>query len=148
MKKVINGKVYDTKTAQCVAEWSNNLGYRDFSWMEETLYRKKTGEFFLHGEGGPMTRYASSCGSNSWTGGESIHPMTYREAQEWAEEHLDGDEYEEIFGAVVEDDSKTTVAYCLSKQAVEIAKRAASKEGSSVSALIERLILGNLNTEG
>ena len=92
MKKIIKGRVYDTETATELASYSNGGTWRDFSHFEETLYRKKTGEFFLHGEGGPMTRYAEAQGQNSWSGGERIMPMTYAEAQEWAEKHLDGDE--------------------------------------------------------
>ena len=62
MKKIINGKKYDTDTAQELASWDNGGGWRDFHHCEETLYRKKTGEFFLFGEGGPMTKYAVSTG--------------------------------------------------------------------------------------
>lgn len=102
MKKIINGKKYDTDTATEVGYWSNGFGYRDFSWMEETLYRKKTGEFFLHGEGGPMTGYAEQCGGNGWCSGERIIPMTEEKAKEWAERRMDVDEYEALFGEVEE----------------------------------------------
>lgn len=139
MKKIINGKVYDTETATRAAEWSNNLGYSDFNWREEALYRKKTGEFFLHGAGGPHTNYAERVG-NMWGDGEKIMPMTYSEAQEWAEKHLDGDEYEEIFGIVVEDDSRVQVHLSLSAAAVETIKRRAAAAGISASAYIESLL--------
>lgn len=139
MKKIINGKVYDTETATRVAGWSNNLGYSDFNWREEALYRKKTGEFFLHGAGGPRTNYAERVG-NMWGDGEKIMPMTYAEAQKWAEEHLDGDEYEAIFGAVLEDGSRLQVCYTLSAATVETIKRRASELGISASAYIESLI--------
>ncbi len=55
MKKVINGKAYDTEKAKPVAHWKNWGSWRDFEHIEETLYRKRTGEFFLLGEGGPKT---------------------------------------------------------------------------------------------
>ena len=141
MKKIINGKSYDTETAKKVAMWSNNLSYRDFNWVEETLYRKKTGEYFLHGEGGPMSRYAEATGTNSWSGGERIMPMTYAEATEWAEKHLDGDEYEQIFGAVVEDESKKTVAYSLTVGAIEKLRRMSEEQGRSASEILDALIL-------
>ena len=63
MKKIINGKVYDTETAQVLGSWSN-MSDRSFERIDETLYRKRTGEFFLHGEGGPMSRYAVQIGQN------------------------------------------------------------------------------------
>ena len=102
MKKIINGKKYDTETAKKVGFACNNVGRGDFSWWEEELYQKKTGEFFLYGTGGPASKYNQSCGLNEWTGGEHIYPMTIDEAKKWAEKNLDADEYEEIFGEVKE----------------------------------------------
>ncbi len=52
MKKVIDGKVYDTETATLKAEWENMYDARNFNYVEEQLYQKKTGEFFLYGYGG------------------------------------------------------------------------------------------------
>lgn len=102
MKKIINGKKYDTKTAQCVGEWDSGHPYNDFNWCSESLYRKKTGEFFLHGEGGALSKYTTTLDQNSWSGGEEIIPMSEKEAKNWAEESLDGDDYEDIFGKVDE----------------------------------------------
>lgn len=50
MKKIINGKKYDTESAQEICSRSSGH-YGDFHRVAETLYRKKTGEFFLYGEG-------------------------------------------------------------------------------------------------
>lgn len=109
MKKIINNKVYDTATAKCVASWDNGVYGKDFNRLAEALYLKKTGEYFLFGEGGPMTQYAISRGDNEWTGGERIIPLTYDTAREWAQEKLDGSEYEAIFGPVAEDDSVESI---------------------------------------
>lgn len=49
MKKIISGKVYDTETAKELGSWSNMADYRNFSQFSETLYLKKTGEFFYTG---------------------------------------------------------------------------------------------------
>jgi hypothetical protein len=140
MKKIINGKVYDTETAKELDCWSNMADVRNFNWFTETLYRKKTGEYFLYGEGGPMTKYAVAEGSNSWRGGSRIMPLSFQEAREWAEKHLDGDEYEAIFGAVSEDESRVQVCYSLSAAAAETIKRRAAELGISASAYIEQLI--------
>ena len=102
MKKIINGKKYDTETAQKVGFYANYGSWRDFSHFEETLYKKKTGEFFLHGIGGPLTHYAVYVEMNTRSGGEKIVPLSYDEAKSWAESNLSVDEYENIFG-VVED---------------------------------------------
>lgn len=141
MKKIINGKSYDTNTAQKVGEWSNGLSYRDFGWVEETLYRKRTGEYFLFGEGGPASRYSEATGSNSWSSGSRVMPLSYAEASKWAEEHLDGDEYEAIFGAVVEDDSKRTVAYSLTVGAIEKLRRMSEEQGRSASEILDAMIM-------
>lgn len=138
MKKIINGKVYDTEKAKQVASYSNAGSWRDFQHYEETLYLKKTGEYFLFGEGGPMTRYARSEGQNSWTGGERIEPLTYAAAKEWAEEHLDGDEYEAIFGEVVEEEGKEVVTWSLPSALVAKLRREAQEEGVTVGAIVEK----------
>ena len=137
MKKIINGKVYDTEKAKQVASYSNAGSWRDFQHYEETLYLKRTGEYFLFGEGGPMTRYARSEGQNSWTGGERIEPLTYAAAKEWAEEHLTASEYESIFGEVEEDDSKVLTTFNLTRATVEKLRRESQERGMSLSALVE-----------
>lgn len=101
MVKIINKKKYNTETADLLAEWSDSFGWNDFRSVRERLYRKRTGEYFLYGDGGPMTRFAKTCG-NERTGGEDIIPFTEDEARSWCEEHFDGDTYESIFGEVEE----------------------------------------------
>lgn len=109
MRKIIDGKLYDTEKAKQVGEPWSPAGFwpGDFGWCEEALYRKRTGEYFLHGEGGPKTRYAEPYGQSGWTGGERIMPLSYDEAREWAERHLGADEYEAEFGAP--DEGETAV---------------------------------------
>ena len=140
MKKIIGGKVYDTETAKKVGSYSNYGSWRDFNHFEETLYQKKTGEFFLHGEGGPATRYAVPEGQSSWSGGERIMPMSYSEAQAWAEEHLEADAYEAIFGVIEETEDKITVSIFVNSAKWESAKREAQKRGIGVSEYIESLL--------
>ncbi len=139
MKKIIKGKVYDTSTARAVGAWDNGI-YGDINAIAETLYQKRTGEYFLHGEGGARTLYASASGDNHWSGGESIIPLTWEAARSWAEEHLSADDYEAVFGEIAENDSKTTVTLSLSAAAVERAKRSATQSCTSLSAYIESLL--------
>ena len=140
MKKIINGKVYDTDTAKELGSWRNAGSWRDFSHKEETLFRKKTGEFFLHGRGGANTQYAEPAGTNWWKSGERIMPLSYAEAQKWAEDHLEADEFEAIFGAVTEDESRMLITYSMSAAAVETIKRRAAKRGIPAGAYIESLL--------
>ena len=101
MKRIINGKRYDTDTAKILG----SAGYNhpgDFSFWREELYQKKTGEFFLYGIGGAMSKYARSIGLNEWSGGEEIIPLSPEEARKWAEKHLEVEEFEQLFGEVEE----------------------------------------------
>ena len=140
MKKIIGGKMYDTSTAKLVGSWENTKDVRNFHRVEEKLYQKRTGEFFLHGAGGPASRYAHVCPHSGWDAGEKIIPLSWEDAREWAEDHLDADDYEGIFGEVAEDDSRTVVTLSISTGAWERAKRAAAQAGVSLSAYIEGLI--------
>ena len=139
MKKVIDGKRYDTGTAKKMGAdgYSNR---RDFNYWYETLYRKSTGEFFLYGEGGPASKYAETIGQNEWSGGEKIIPLTIESAKKWAEDHLDADEYEAIFGEVEETATKRTVTFSLSEAVIEKIKRGAAEAGIPMSEYIERLV--------
>ena len=98
MKKIINGKKYDTETAEYVDRWSNDLCVSDCNWCIEDLYRKKTGEFFLYGEGGGLSRYRTRLSNNSFCEGCSIIPMTEDDAKAWVEKHLSYEDYVRIFG--------------------------------------------------
>lgn len=102
MKKIINGKKYDTETAILIGKWSNDHGCSDFRHCEEFMYLKKTGEYFIHGKGGAMSLYARSCGDNSYCGGSGIVPLTKEEALEWAENKMSVDDVEAHFGEVDE----------------------------------------------
>lgn len=102
MKKVIGGKLYNTDTAELVGEWSNGHFRSDFHYCSEDLYRTKKGSWFIHGEGGALSKYAESHGNNR-TNGEAIEVVTQDEALEWCERHLNPDEYAEHFPGMIEE---------------------------------------------
>lgn len=96
MKKIIEGKTYNTETAQFLGDWQN-LWEGDYHYCREELYRTKKGTYFLYGEGGALSRYAR-CYGGSATGGEGFEILSEEEAREWAEKKLSTDEYIKIFG--------------------------------------------------
>jgi len=98
MKKIIDGKKYDTETAVEVGYYSNDLPKSNFRWCKETLYRKRNGEFFLYGEGGGLSLYAHHLPNGSYCEGEKIVPISDAEAKRWCEQHLSYEEYVELFG--------------------------------------------------
>ena len=140
MKKIINGKLYDTETAKLLGSDSYPGGPRDFHYWCEELYQKRTGEFFLYGEGGPMSRYAQSCGQNEWSGGEKIIPLNYKAAAEWAEEHLDADDYQKIFGEISEDGDDVLISISLPAKTNAKLRRMAAEAGISLTAQLIQLI--------
>ena len=97
MKKVIQGVLCDTSTAKYLGS-ASYLGDRDFAHWREALYRTKSGKYFLYGEGGPASRYSTADSDGRWKSGEQINVISRKAAEEWAEEHLSGDEYEAAFG--------------------------------------------------
>lgn len=135
MKKIINGKMYDTETAKEVASCYHGEGPRDFRHYSESLYKKRTGEYFLAGEGGPMSHYAVTVGQNSWSGGEKIIPLTYKEATEWAEREMDADDYQAEFGPVSEGE-RVTLSISLPADVADRIRKTAAAEGISVSECI------------
>lgn len=93
MKKIIQGKLYNTETATECGYRKSKHSITDFNWFEETLYRKKTDEFFLCGEGNGASKYAH---------GRMIIPITLKEAKSWVESYLEVEDYIELFGDVEE----------------------------------------------
>ena len=138
MKKIISGKRYDTETAKEVGYYSINPG--QLNELTETLYRKNTGEFFLHGEGGPQTKYATADGLSGWASGERILPLSIAEAKEWAEAHMTAEEYEAVFEIAEDDTDKKTVTFSLPQWAIDKIAANAAEWGISKSKVIERLL--------
>lgn len=97
MKKIINGKMYNTETAKCLSEWSNGH-YGDLTYVEETLYRKRTGEYFLYALSGAAGKYAEKTSYNNWSGGDRVISMTENEAKSWMEANGTAEEYIVAFG--------------------------------------------------
>lgn len=139
MNKIINGKRYDTDRASLVGEdsYSNS---RDFNHWHEALYQKRTGEFFLYGEGGPMSKYAETIGQNEWSGGEKIMPLSVEAAKKWAEEHLTGDEYEKIFSVDDEGGEKTVTSFSLKTSTVKRLRAMAEASSRTMGDVIDDLV--------
>ena len=93
MKKIINGKKYDTETATFIftlTNWDCSVSYEQV----EHFYKKKTGEFFRYDQKktnwGNIHEY------------ETIIPLTIGEAQRQLENYMSVAKYESIFGEVEE----------------------------------------------
>lgn len=98
MKKVIEGKLYNTDTASKIASWDNGMSRGDFGWCDEDIFVTKKGAYFVWGQGGALSRWSVPCGNNGQTGGANIEVLTAHEAREWCETHeVDADVIAEHF---------------------------------------------------
>lgn len=66
MKKIINGKSYNTETSTLIASWDNRLGYSDFRHCAESMYKTKKGVWFISGKGGAMSSWSVSNGNATY----------------------------------------------------------------------------------
>jgi hypothetical protein len=140
MKKIIKGKMYDTDTATQVGEHEESYP-TEFDYVCEVLYRKRTGEYFVHGRGNAASRYAQPSGLGNWGPGERIMPYTYEQARQWAEDSLGVDEYQAEFGEVAEDDSQVQLSCMVSAQAMTLIRRKAQRDGTTIAAVVEQLAM-------
>ncbi len=62
MKKIIGGKLYNTETADLVAD--RGISTHDFYQTNEALYRTQKGAWFLHGVSSAGGRYGGGDGRN------------------------------------------------------------------------------------
>jgi len=98
--KIIDGRRYNSETADHLADASARCPRNDFRFWEESLYRTKSGSYFLCGSGGPMTTWASHYG-NSLSNGSGLRVLDESEAREWVERYANAN-YERIFGPAQE----------------------------------------------
>lgn len=101
MKKIIEGKLYNTETAEKIGGIYHG-NYGDLNYWDNELYVTKKGAYFMTWEGGANSQYAEHIAHDKITGGEGMAVMTEDEAKNWAMENLDAEEYIEAFGEVEE----------------------------------------------
>lgn len=140
MNKIINGKRYDTDTAKQVGCWENMGDASSLDYQAQTLYRKRTGEFFLHCEGGARTPYASFSEDGWARPGEVLRPLGYVEARKWASERLSADESEAVFPSIPEDAGNVPVTLSIPAAAKAELERRASETGRTQSDIVAGLI--------
>lgn len=138
MYKVINGKKYNTDTAKLLGTWYAEYSPTDFNYYGESLYRTKSGNFFIYGEGNANSPYRQQIEYNTWTGGESIIPITFEQARKWAEDHLDGEDYEAIFGDAEDDAADATLT--ISAGALKRLRKIQSQSGKTLKAIIDEMV--------
>lgn len=139
MKKIIKGKVYDTEKATLIARADHdNIKDANNLKCKQALYRKKTGEFFVHLEGPSLTLHDIFGGEFRQNRG--IYPMTYKQAQLFVEKELSADTWTNLFGDPDEDSEDVALNLMISAAASAKLKKAAAQNGISLRAQVERWI--------
>jgi hypothetical protein len=140
MKKIIHNKVYDTDTAQLIKQADHPNITNGEGSCKQSLYRKKTGDYFLFVDGARTDVFHNlALDNNAHDRERHIYPLTYEQARAWAEEEMSADEWLAIFEPV-EDDSLTALNLTLSASAVSKFRLAAQQQQISQRELMERLI--------
>lgn len=85
MKKLIDGKMFNTETAEKIAFWSNGLS-NDAHEISETLYKTKKDNWFLRGYSGAFGPYGAKWGRN-FSAGSDLVSLTQEEAKAWLHSH-------------------------------------------------------------
>ena len=134
MKKVINGALFNTETAKLLGFIEPEGKDKQYTYYsKETLYRTKSGKYFIHGKG---RKYDPSPLANRW--GEKIIPLTLDEAMEWAQKNLTDEEYIMAFGEPEEtQDTKIALNISVSPEFKAMLVKVREKTGQSISQIIE-----------
>jgi len=86
MRQVIEGKVYDTESAQLIHKWDNGHNPGGVDLCAEALYRTAKGASSLAGSGGALSPWSEPVGEMR-RGAAGIRPLSAEEARTWLEEH-------------------------------------------------------------
>ncbi|MFW5687222.1 MAG: hypothetical protein ACOCXL_03425 [Halanaerobium sp.] len=93
MKAVIKGKLYDTESAEMIADWNNGELDSDVNKVIEELYLTKKGNYFLYKYGGLMLKYEGEVGIKPLK--EEKDVKKWLEATKNAEAYIEHFDYEE-----------------------------------------------------
>ena len=102
MKRIIDGKTYNTDTATMICDTSNEYNRSDFKYEDSDLFVTKKGAYFIAGSGGGLSRFARRV-SDGWADGDGIIPISREDALAECEKHGSTDDIEQFFGDMVEE---------------------------------------------
>lgn len=97
MKRIIEGKRYNTETAEEICELPCTAYRGDFAWHKTSLYRTPRGAFFLSGEGNASSMWATAARGGGRGPGEGIRAIDADQAREILEREGETDALERFF---------------------------------------------------
>lgn len=140
MRKVVNGKVYNTDTAVRIGMWDNGYEPEDPLYYSEELYKKPNG-YFLYCVGGAMSVLSQLNENNERVGMEEIVVFTLEGAKDWAIKNMNRNEYEMEFEFVelLDWNRKKNVTLYLSERHRYKMRKEAGIMGLTLGQYIEKL---------
>lgn len=86
MIKIIDGKRYNTETAEKLCQLASTNDSGSFDWHETYLYRTRLGRFFVAGHGNARSMWAETVSQNTWGSGSGLRAISEDEALGYLEE--------------------------------------------------------------
>jgi hypothetical protein len=80
MRKIIDRKIFDTTTAEPICKLTCTKYADDFGWHDTSLYRTKSGVWFLAGEGNGLSMWQRPAVGGGSIPGEGIRVVKDDEA--------------------------------------------------------------------
>jgi len=130
MYTVIKNKVYNTETAREIARC-------EYGTITETLYRKQTGEYFMHFHD---TAASDSDRRAGWKGKDKVAPYDFETARAWAELSLEKEQYSRLFEGTTKEADTVAMTFKIKKASAAKLRKLQSETGESVSDLLERAV--------
>lgn len=135
MRKRIGSRMYDTDSARlCGRTWTNGMPDGSPAFVQENLYQKRTGEFFLVVSRGLADSAEGRC---------SVEPMTHQQAKEWAMERwseYDRDYFDYFGESNLTRRENVALQVRIHPSMLNKIRRLSEESGVSVSDVVEGLI--------
>lgn len=145
MRRIISGRVYDTSSSRLIgAVEQGDRAAPD--WYRASLYRKRTGEIYIHEEGGAASPVASDLGGGVYGPGESIEPLGYEEAQRWAHDRLSPEEAARLYQDARSE--RGPLGIKAEPETRERLRRAAARYGRRQGDILDEIIIRCIGEDG
>ena len=113
MKKVISGRLYNTETARLTGYWESAGSTSDFSHTRGRAVSQAHRGIFSVWQRRPHEQILPQLREQRVVRRRGYHPSYLGSGRKWAEDHLDVEEYEELFGETCEDDGTEILSLVL-----------------------------------
>lgn len=144
MIKHINNCVYNTESprAKIIGVHTNGHSPTSVKHCVETLYKNQARKYFLYVKGMIDSKY------DKWKTSkykkyerEDIFAFTLEEAESWAKENLTSEEYNSEFASADNDGYRKIIGLTLSPKTLSLLEKESSKQGRSISLIVDDLVL-------